>query len=143
RLARGGIRYEMGDRTQAAYLSQTVVSEEFEKGFGGVSCRGQGAQVLLQCTPVTFQPEDPAALRSLERENHLNAGDILSARWVKPVRRRSPNQKQAVVRLDLRSQELADRLITEGGALDYVPIVFRKLTLEPTRCLSCQKYGHM
>ncbi|KAF8593620.1 hypothetical protein BDV93DRAFT_422241, partial [Ceratobasidium sp. AG-I] len=111
RLARGGIRYEMGDRVQAAYLSDARVALEFEKGFGDVSCKGQGAQVLLQCAPVTFEPENPLALRHLEMENQLCAGDILSAKWVKPVHRRTPNQKQAVLRLDLRSQELADRLI--------------------------------
>lgn len=142
RLARGGIRYQMDDRTQAAYLSDARVAHAFEKGFGDISCKGQGAPVLLQCAPVTWTPDDPTALRSFERENQLNPGDVISASWVKKVANRSPNQQKAMVRLELRSQELADRLITEGGQLDYAPVLFRKIKQEPTRCLKCQLYGH-
>lgn len=143
RLARGGIRYEMGDRTQAAYLSDARVAREFEKGFGDVSCKGQGALVLLQCAPLTWSPDDPAALRSLERENRLHTGDILSATWVKKISNRSPTQTKAVVRLELRSEELADRLITDGGQLEFQPVQFKKNKEEPTRCLRCQRFGHM
>lgn len=142
RLPRGGIKYEMENREQAALLSKTRVAKAFEQGFGDVSCRGQGAVVLLQCAPVTWCPEEPEAVRSLERENKLEKGDILAASWVKPVHKRGPNQTKAVVRLDLRSQELADRLITEGGQLEYSPVNFRKEKQEPIRCLKCQRYGH-
>lgn len=142
RLPRGGIRYEMGTRDQAALLSNAAAAREFEKGFVDVYCRGQGATVLLQCTPITFRPEDPQAIRSLELENALEPGDILAASWVKPENKWGPKQTQAVVRLELRSQELADHLITEGGQLDYTLVVFRKVKQEPTRCLKCQRFGH-
>lgn len=142
RLPRGGIRFEMGDRSQAALLSNARVAKAFEQGFGDVSCRGQGATVLLQCAPIDWCPEEPEAVRALERDNQLSVGDIMTATWVKPPNKRGPNQLKVVVRLELRSQELADRLITEGGRLDCSEVVFRKPRQEPTRCLKCQRYGH-
>ncbi|KEP45734.1 putative reverse transcriptase from transposon X-element protein [Rhizoctonia solani 123E] len=142
RLARGGIRYELGDRTQAALLSDAQIAAEFEKGFGGASCRGQGATILLQCAPVHFVPEDPAAIGRFEAENSLNTGDVLSMTWCKPPHKRKPEQTMAVLKLEMRSHDLADRLITEGGQLDYTRVLFRKSTQEPLRCLRCQKYGH-
>ncbi|KEP46301.1 hypothetical protein V565_206670, partial [Rhizoctonia solani 123E] len=142
RLARGGVRYELGDRTQAALLSDARISVEFEKGFGGASCRGQGATILLQCAPVEYNPEDPAAIPRFEEENMLQRGDVLSMSWCKPAHKRKPEQTMAVLKLEMRSHDLADRLITEGGQLQYTPVLFRKASQEPMRCLRCQKYGH-
>ncbi|CEL58619.1 hypothetical protein RSOLAG1IB_12163 [Rhizoctonia solani AG-1 IB] len=142
RLARGGIRYELGDRTQAALLSNVRISAEFEKGFGGASCKGQGATILLQCAPTYYNPEDPAAIHRFEDENTLDRGDVLSMTWCKPPHKRKPEQTMAVLRLEMRSHDLADRLITEGGQLDYAPVLFRKANQEPMRCLRCQRYGH-
>ncbi|KDN41509.1 hypothetical protein RSAG8_07459, partial [Rhizoctonia solani AG-8 WAC10335] len=142
RLARGGVRYELGDRTQAALLSDVRISAEFEKGFGGASCRGQGATILLQCTPVSYEPEDPAAIPRFEEENLLQRGDVLSMSWCKPAHKRKPEQTMAVLKLEMRSHDLADKLITEGGQLQYTPVLFRKASQEPMCCLRCQKYGH-
>ncbi|CUA67582.1 putative RNA-directed DNA polymerase from transposon BS [Rhizoctonia solani] len=142
RLAKGGVRYELGDRTQAALLSDARIAAEFEKGFGGASCRGQGATILLQCAPVDYDPEDPAAIVRFEEENLLQRGDVLSMTWCKPVHKRKPDQTVAVLRLEMRLHDLADRLITEGGQLQYTPVLFRKASQEPMRCLRCQKYGH-
>ncbi|KAJ1299358.1 hypothetical protein OPQ81_011878 [Rhizoctonia solani] len=142
RLPRGGIRYELGDRTQAALLSDARIAAEFEKGFGGASCKGQGATILLQCAPIYYNPEDPAAIQRFEDENELSRGDVLSMTWCKPPHKRKPEQTMAVLRLEMRSHDLADRLITEGGQLECSPVLFRKANQEPMRCLRCQKYGH-
>ncbi|CCO33014.1 hypothetical protein RSOLAG1IB_09317 [Rhizoctonia solani AG-1 IB] len=142
RLARGGIRYELEDRTQAALLSDARISTEFEKGFGGASCKGQGATILLQCAPIHYNPDDPAATHRFEEENELNRGDVLSMSWCKPPHKRKPEQTMAVLKLEMRSHDLADRLITEGGQLDCASVLFRKANQEPLRCLRCQRYGH-
>ncbi|EUC55337.1 hypothetical protein RSOL_110130 [Rhizoctonia solani AG-3 Rhs1AP] len=139
RLARGGIRYELGNRTQAALLSDARLASEFEKGFGGATCRGQGATILLQCAPVDFNPEDLAAIPCFESENALSNGDVLSMTWCKPPHKREPEQTMAVLKLEMRSHDLADRLITVGGQLDCLRVLFRKARQEPMRCLRCQK----
>ncbi|KAF8600952.1 hypothetical protein BDV93DRAFT_558837, partial [Ceratobasidium sp. AG-I] len=48
RLPKGGIKYELENREQAGFLSMARVARAFEEGFGDVTCRGQGATVLLQ-----------------------------------------------------------------------------------------------
>ncbi|CEL63541.1 hypothetical protein RSOLAG1IB_10842 [Rhizoctonia solani AG-1 IB] len=115
RLARGGIRYELEDHTQAALLSNACISTKFEKGFGGVSCKGQGANILLQCAPTHFDPDNPAATHRFRDENKLNQGGILSMSRCKPPHKRKPEQTMAVLKLEMRSHNLADRLITKGG----------------------------
>ncbi|KDN39715.1 hypothetical protein RSAG8_08633, partial [Rhizoctonia solani AG-8 WAC10335] len=95
RLARGGIRYELGDHNQAALLSDAHVASAFEKGFGGGSCRGQGATILLQCAPIQFNPEDTTTISHFEGENRLNKGDVLSITWCKPPHKHKPEQTMA------------------------------------------------
>ncbi|QRW00982.1 hypothetical protein RhiJN_29000 [Ceratobasidium sp. AG-Ba] len=73
-LAKGGVRYDMGDRAQAIFLSHASVASEFERTFGEVSCTGQGAVVLLQCAPTDWSPDDPSSLRALEMSRENFAG---------------------------------------------------------------------
>ncbi|KAJ1301858.1 hypothetical protein OPQ81_009085 [Rhizoctonia solani] len=73
-LARGGIRYELGNQTQAVLLSDACIATDFEKGFRGASCKGQGATILLQCTPTYYNPEDPVAIPRFKEENGLHRG---------------------------------------------------------------------
>jgi hypothetical protein len=83
------------------------------------------------------------ALRALEQDNGLGAGDILSAAWIKPVQRRSENQVRANLKVEFRSMEVADKLIRHGARIDYMPVPVRRLEEDPLRCLKCQKFGHM
>jgi hypothetical protein len=106
----------MGDRTQAALLSDARIAAEFEKGFGEASCKGQGAMILLQCAPVTYDPKDPAAINKFNSENMLNAGDVLSLDWCKPPHKHKPDQTTAVLKLKLRSHELATASSPKGAS---------------------------
>ncbi|KAJ1309344.1 hypothetical protein OPQ81_006123 [Rhizoctonia solani] len=111
-------------------------------GFGGALCKGQGATILLQCTPTYYDPEDLVAIPRFEEENGLHRGNVLSMTWCKLPHKRKPEQTMAVLKLEMRSHDLADRLIMEGRQLDYSPVLFRKASQEPMHCLHCQRYGH-
>ncbi|KAJ1299695.1 hypothetical protein OPQ81_005385 [Rhizoctonia solani] len=141
-LARGGIRYELGDHTQAALLSNTWIAAEFKKGFGGGSCKGQGATILLQCALTYYNPEDAGAIQRFEEENELNKGNMLLMTWCKLPHKCKLGQTMAILRLEMRSHDLADQLITKEGQLECSPVLFRKANQEPMWCLQCQKFGH-
>ncbi|KAG8783400.1 hypothetical protein FRC12_019764 [Ceratobasidium sp. 428] len=142
RLPSGGVLFELADRHHAALLSTVWVAKALEGNLGNFTCRGQRAEVLLQSAPVEVNPEDPEFLRALERDNQIEAESVLNCSWVKPVRRRHPQQIRAVIKVSLRSQVVADSLIARDGCLNGEPVQFRQIEEEPTRCLKCQKYGH-
>ncbi|KAG9108213.1 hypothetical protein FRC07_008506 [Ceratobasidium sp. 392] len=142
RLPKGGIVYWLETRNQAAFLSLSKVSRELENGFGDVTCLGQGADILLETAPTSFKPELPEELRALERDNQLEHGDIRKCSWVKPPRRWYKGQECAILKVSLRSQNIADELIANGGNMAGREVAFRRIEEEPTQCLRCQRYGH-
>ncbi|KAF8595010.1 hypothetical protein BDV93DRAFT_501597, partial [Ceratobasidium sp. AG-I] len=138
RLPRGGLLYEMANRGQAGFLSDARFVVEFEKGLGDFICKGQHAFVIFERVPTTFNPSVPLALRSLETENQLNAGDILAAHWIKPEARRTTGQAFAHLMVEFRSEEVADELIEYGARVECNSVVVRRNIERPTRCLKCQ-----
>lgn len=144
RLPRGGIEYTMGSTEQANWLSLAPVAIAFEKHFGDpVTVKGQHVWVLAERVSVNFPTDNSEAIRTLERDNDLDEGDILSAYWMKPEWRRTPNQLRAHLKLELRSMNVADALIESGCRIEYTISNIKRIEEDPTRCLKCQHFGHI
>jgi hypothetical protein len=99
--------------------------------------------VLVPFVPLSLRPEEEADLREIEEQNSLEEKDIISARWVKPPRRRSPNQLVAHLILTISSPDVANQVIRDGMNICQKKVHPKKLKKEPLRCLKCQGYGHM
>ncbi|QRW06349.1 Reverse transcriptase from transposon X-element protein [Ceratobasidium sp. AG-Ba] len=142
RIPSGGLLFEMEDYTHAALLSLAPFAIAFETAFGDVVCRGQEADIYMDGAPVSFDPTVSNNIRALEEDNQLMRGSILGCSWVKPAEMRTPGQSRAVLRVSLRSQDIADELIANRGLLEGGRVTFRRIVEEPLRCMKCQKYGH-
>ncbi|KAG1764360.1 hypothetical protein EDD22DRAFT_739183, partial [Suillus occidentalis] len=60
--------------------------------------------LLLENVPISFDPNSQIALADMERKGGLTRDDIIKARYIKPIARRSPNQRTAHVTLTLKSK---------------------------------------
>jgi hypothetical protein len=141
-LPKGGVVYAMASPEQAQTLCDARLASAFARHYGDVVFKGQRAEILVERVPISFRADDPEALRQLENDNALQKGAIASAAWIKPIRRRTPGQRQAHLKLRLISQSDADDLIDHGVTVECTYTTARRIELDPTRCLKCQLYGH-
>ncbi|QRV91732.1 hypothetical protein RhiJN_19750 [Ceratobasidium sp. AG-Ba] len=143
RLPSGGILFELAEHTHAALLSLAPFAMAFEDCFPEeVISYGQQADMFVDGAPVAFDPTSEQNIRALESENQLERGSVLYCSWVKPAEMRAPGQTRAVLRISLRSQDVADELIANRGVLEGERVTFRRIVEEPLRCMRCQRYGH-
>jgi len=63
-----------------------------KKFHSGASIKPRIFQVNVQFIPLTFRPDSDLELRELEECIGINKGDIVCAKWIKPVSRHSPMQ---------------------------------------------------
>ncbi|QRV86981.1 Reverse transcriptase from transposon X-element protein [Ceratobasidium sp. AG-Ba] len=142
RTAANSLLFELEDHTQAALISLAPFAIAFENAFEGVVCQGQQAEVFVDGAPVAFDPTIQDNIRELEDENFLDTGSILGCSWLKPVHLRAEGQGTAVLRVSLRSRDVADNLIATRATLFGEKVTMRRPVEEPIRCMKCQKYGH-
>ncbi|QRV92026.1 hypothetical protein RhiJN_20044 [Ceratobasidium sp. AG-Ba] len=142
RMAANSLLFEMGDHTQAALISLTPLAIAFENAFEGVVCQGQLAEIFMDGAPTSFDPTIEDNVRAMEEENQLDTGSILGCSWLKPAHLRTEGQATAVLRVSLRSRDVADSLIAARATLFGERVTFRRPVEEPIRCMKCQKYGH-
>jgi hypothetical protein len=134
----------LGSTEQASWLSRAPVAKAFKKHFGDqVIVKGQHVWVLAERVAINFPTDNTEALRTLERDNRLDSGDILSVYWMKPEWQRTPNQLQAHLKLELRSMDVANTLIESGCRIEYTISNVKRIEEDPMQCLKCQQYGHI
>lgn len=113
----------------------------FTSNFGAeVSLSAKPFPVLVEFVPVQFNPDDPNALREVERRSSLPPGAIKSSRWIKPTERRSTGQRKAHITVDLTTPDDANLVIRSGLTIAGAQCPARKLLPEPIRCLKCQSF---
>ncbi|KAJ7143836.1 hypothetical protein C8R44DRAFT_601619 [Mycena epipterygia] len=63
----------------------------FLAGMGGTSIyRPRSYSVVVEFVPVSFDPELSRAFESIEDANGLGRGELMQARFIKPLARRHP-----------------------------------------------------
>jgi hypothetical protein len=146
KLMRGGILYLMVSVEAAKWMRREDVKKAFEEKYGGqIQIKDRGHNIILEYVPVSFQPMSTTAQRTVERENGIEGGEIMSARYLKEEWRRAPGQRTAFVSMTIRSAQVANKILREGIIVEGRQVRGRKNIQEARRCMKCQGYqrGHI
>ncbi|KAG2051730.1 hypothetical protein BDR06DRAFT_889374 [Suillus hirtellus] len=146
KLPHGGILYELNATTSAAWINIPTNRSTFLNHFGAdIIIKDCAYHLLLENVPISFDPNSQIALADMERKGSLTWDNIIKARYIKPIARRSPNQRTAHVTLTLKSKNAANQIIRFGISIEGKKVYGRKLLPEPTRCLKCHVFnsGHI
>ena len=139
--AQGHILYLVNLDETATWLKSQEGMRAFTSNFGAeVSLSTKPFPVLVEFVPIQFNPDDPSALREVERRSSLPLGSIKSSRWIKPTERRSTGQRKAHITVDLFTPDNANLVIRSGLTIAGALCPARKLLPEPIRCLKCQSF---
>lgn len=143
KLRNGGIIYHLDGPESATWLRSRV--KEFAQAYHpGIEVKPTTFPILVRFVPLSFEPTSKEELRVMEGRSNLKEGVIESARWMKPVARRSPGQASAHLIVNLTSQVEANRALKDGMVIGYRKVYAQRLTSEPRRCLKCQRFeGHI
>ena len=98
--------------------------------------------MLVPRIPLTFDPTEDSHLREIEECNELPKGTIFKARWIKPINRRTPEQRAAHAIFALKDPKLANICIRDGLRVCGLRIFPSRLKHEPMQCMKCRKWGH-
>lgn len=143
KLRNGGIWLELTTQQEADWLKEpTTLAAFLAKWDGGLStARTQRYSVIAQSVPITFSPDVPTSIRAVESMANLPTNSITSARWIKPIERRQPEQSRAHLLINLSSPDMANEVMWNGITIEGVHIRARKLSQDVYRCLKCHKLG--
>jgi len=96
----------------------------------------------MQFVPISFNPSQRENLTNLERENGWKEGSVLTARWIKPLERRTKDQHVAHILATIGDPQTANAILRDGFVMDQMKLQAKKNKREPLRCAKCQHYGH-
>ena len=139
----GSVVFTMSSVGMARWLLTPEVAAPFAIRLG-LSARvvDRTYKLVAERVPVSFQPDDPAALREVEAAHDLRSGAIIRAYWIKPVARRFKGQQTAFLALVVEGVEQANQAL-RGLTLAGRTVLVRRDLQEPQRCSRCQSYdGH-
>ncbi|TDL22021.1 hypothetical protein BD410DRAFT_771028, partial [Rickenella mellea] len=141
RTQRGGILYLMASTTAAQWLRQALVKESFLQKFSSfASIRNRGHTVILEYVPTTYDLGSTFMNDYIERDNGMDAGEILDARYLKDPTRRTPGQCTAFILMTIRSAQRANTIIRDGIIIEGKTVFGRKNIPEAKRCMKCQSF---
>jgi len=137
----GQVLYEVDSPETADWLRSPEGSKAFTAKFrSDVMLAVKPFPTLVELVPIRLDIDNPSTLREVERKNSLPAGSIKSARWIKPIERRSPLQKRAHMTVDFLKPNSANLAIKNGLVILGPRCSVRKLLPEPIRCMKCQSF---
>ncbi len=138
-----GILIETDNDKIAAWLRKESTAEEFCEKIGpGAKFKTRTYDLIAYNVPLTLEPTNPNHLTEINEVNQLDPGVIKSARWVKPIARRSPSQRSAHLILSFTDVNAANRALTGGLTICHSRTRIGKIKKEPIRCLKCQNWNH-
>ena len=98
---------------------------------------------MVQFVPLTLQPEKDVDLHEIEEVNSLDKDDIVWARWIKLVTKRSPLQICGHLILSCLSSETANEVLANGLFICHKKVYMEKCKKEPLQCLKCHHWNHL
>jgi hypothetical protein len=143
KLRNNGIMVLFNTKEMADWIQETD-NEILFTGFlaTGASIRQRQHVILVPKVPITLDPNADVHIREIEEVNRLIEHSISKIRWIKPERRRNPEQRLAHAIFSLNSAEAANICIRDGILVHGVKTYPTRLKQEPTQCLKCRKWGH-
>ncbi|CDO73964.1 hypothetical protein BN946_scf185043.g12 [Trametes cinnabarina] len=142
-LPHGDVVFTMASREMAHWLLKPTVAKPFARKMGMTAQVVERTYKLVaERVPLSFHPQDAAALRAVEEAHGRRPHAITRADWIKPIARRHPGQRTAFIILTVAGVEQANRAI-RGLTLAGRQVLVRRDMEEPRRCAKCQRYdGH-
>ncbi|KZV97557.1 hypothetical protein EXIGLDRAFT_670093, partial [Exidia glandulosa HHB12029] len=111
KLRNRGVLFNFGDKLAVNWVRRHRTA--FVASFDAAAIlRDRGYPVLVKNVPVEFDPTNLDSLRRVERANDFPADSILRAKWLRPIERRNPGQKNAHLCLVVSGAGLANSVIT-------------------------------
>jgi hypothetical protein len=144
KLHNDGTLVEMDSDTATAWLSEHENQGKLCNKIGqGVSFRTRAYSLIAFNVPLGLTPEDDGHHQEVCKTNSLDPNTISLMRWVKPVHRRSKEQRTAHIILTINNADsTANRAITNGLYICNRRCRVERLKREPIHCLMCQGWNH-
>src|SRR5882724_5764056 len=92
KLRNGGVVYELSDPEAAKWLRWEHAV--FVVNFGGMSVlKERAVAIILEFVPISYNPDVLAESQKVKCNSRLEAGAIVSTRWIKLVQRWADGQQ--------------------------------------------------
>ena len=92
--------------------------------------------------PIRHNIANKEWVKLIEQENNLPQGSIIGIKWVKPIEKRSREQRVAHAVFTFNDPTVANSLLRDGAIIDKTKLHPWKEKRDPIRCVKCQTYGH-
>jgi hypothetical protein len=143
KLRNDGTLMEMDSDTATAWISEKENQIKFCAKLGPeVVFKTRAHNLIAFNVPLALSPEEDEHRQEVCEENSLDPNTITAMRWVKPVHRRSKEQRTAHLILTFNNADAANRAITNGIYICNRRCHAERLKREPARCLKCQGWNH-
>jgi hypothetical protein len=140
----GGLLVELENEPLATWLRKPLNRNAMAGKLGPtVSFRSSAFPIVIEYLPIHTQITEDKFLRKTEEENNLPENSLISAKWIKPIDRRSQTQRKAFMLLQVIDAPTANLIIKNGVCISNERFTTRKDKKEPFRCAKCQKFGHI
>jgi len=128
-------------KTYTTKPGSTLITTTFSKS---ALFKPKGYNLIFKFVPCTgdFDPSDKAHLASIETNNNIKPGSILSASWIKQPDDRATNQTLTFLKVICLSPKSANRLLQDRTYVSGHLITVTKDLCEPICCNKCQLFGY-
>jgi hypothetical protein len=143
KLRSGGALLEMDSDAATTWLADQENRNKLCRKIGpGVTFRTRVHNLIAFNVPLEISPDDKNHRLEVSEANGLDLGSLTEMRWIKPIHRRSKNQRTAHLILTFTNADAANRAITNGLYICKRRCQIERVKREPTRCLKCQGWNH-
>ena len=137
-LKNGGILMELVSEEVVVWFWDVGIREKFlEKFHPEARIKSRDYHIIAQFVLLTFQPDRVADILEVEETNRMDKGDIIRARWIKPVARQVPHQTCGHAIFTFQTPQATNEVLVNGMFVQQKKIYTEKCKKEPLRCLRC------
>ena len=144
KLCNGGVQIEFNSDEAVEWLQDAERRRAFlTQLHKSAIIKPRMYNVITQFVPPSFRPKKDTELHEVEESNGLGDGNIVRARWIKPVMWCSPSQVCGHAILSFLSPQPANDVLAGGLFICQKKVYVEKCKREPLHCLKCQGWNHM
>ena len=143
-LRNQGIVLELSCPEAAWWIKDPARRIRFTEELGGkIRLKDRQYNIVIPFVPILTDLSSPDTARRIEEGNKLPDGSITQIHWIKDPARQERKQRVAHALMSFASPEVANIAIKSGLHFELTYLWLRKDKKEPTRCLKCQRWGHL